>query len=268
VEKKENEMDHLNDVLWIEFRKVFRSKVPVISNLGFLIAPLMVGLMMFVYRDPDFAKKIGILSMKAEVIGGKADWPSYIGILIAVLGTMGIFLFSLIESWIFGREFVEGTLKDMLAVPISRRTIVVGKFIVTAATCILMAVELVVVSYTIGYLLKLPLGTPTLLINGASKIILAAVLVLLANTPFALMASIGKGYLLPLGMTMLALVFANVVSVLGWGEFFPWYIPSILSGMAAEGAKITIGSYAVVILTAIIGILATMIWWMKADHQQ
>lgn len=261
-------MNHLNDVLWIEFRKVFRSKVPVISNLGFLIAPLMVGLMMFVYRDPDLAKKIGILSMKAEVIGGKAEWPSYIGILIAVLGTMGIFLFSLIESWIFGREFTEGTLKDMLAVPISRRTIVFGKFIVTAVTCMLMAVELVVVSYICGYLLKLPLGTPILLMDGVLKILLAAVLVLLANTPFALMASIGKGYLLPLGMTMIALVFANVASALGWGELFPWYVPSILSGMAAEGAKISVYSYLVVLLTACFGVYATMVWWMKADHQQ
>ncbi len=117
--------------------------------------------MMFVYRDPDFAKKIGILSMKAEVIGGKADWPSYMGILIAVLGTDGHFSFQLVESWIFGREFTEGTLKDMLAVPVSRGTIVFGKFIVTAVTVYVDGSRISGSQLHLGYLLKLPLGTPS-----------------------------------------------------------------------------------------------------------
>jgi ABC-2 type transport system permease protein len=112
------------------------------------------------------------------------------------------------------------------------------------------------------------LGSPAFITEGALKILLAALLVVLANTPFALMASIGKGYLLPLGSAMLALVLANVVSALGWGDLFPWYIPSILSGMTADGNQINAVSYLIILLTAIFGIFSTVLWWEKADHQQ
>jgi ABC-2 type transport system permease protein len=260
-------MDNLKAVLWIEFRKIFRSKVPFFCNLAFMLAPLMVAFMMFIYKDPEFAKKLGLLSMKAEVIGKSADWPSYLGMDIAIIAMMGIFLFSLIESWIFGREYTEGTLKDMLAVPVSRGTIVAGKFIVLAVVCLAMTLETILIGVAAGYLLELPLGSPALITQGMLKLLLAAGMVLLVNTPFAFLASAGKGYLLPIGLTMLAVITANLVSALGWGDYFPWYIPSILSGMAAEGSRITGVSYGIIFATAVIGIAATVLWWQKADHQ-
>jgi ABC-2 type transport system permease protein len=260
-------MNDLKAVLWIEFRKVFRSKVPFFCNLGFLFAPLMVALMMFIYKDPGFARKLGILSLKAEVIGKTADWPSYIGMEIAIISMMGIFLFSLMESWIFGREFAEGTLKDMLAVPISRGTILAGKFIVLTAVCLVMTVETILVALAAGALLNLPQYSSALVTEGILKLLLAAGMVLLVNTPFAFFASAGKGYLLPIGLTILAVVAANVASALGWGDVFPWYIPSILSGMAAEGSRITGMSYVIILATAGMGIAGTLLWWQYADHQ-
>ena len=34
-----------------------------------------------------------------------------------------------------------------------------------------------------------------------------------------------------MGWTIFSLVFANIVSLLGWGDWFPWAIPVLVSGM-------------------------------------
>ena len=49
--------------------------------------------------------------------------------------------------------------------------------------------------------------------------------------PFALLASVGRGYLLPIGVAILAIIMANVVAALGWGGYFPWAVP----GLYAQG---------------------------------
>jgi len=49
-----------------------------------------------------------------------------------IIGAGGLILFILILGWIFGREFADGTLKDLLAVPVARASILLAKFIVGA----------------------------------------------------------------------------------------------------------------------------------------
>jgi len=44
----------------------------------------------------------------------------------------GFFLFVLIISWVFGREFSDGTVKDLLAVPVPRSSILLAKFVLAA----------------------------------------------------------------------------------------------------------------------------------------
>ena len=79
---------------------------------------------------------------------------------------------------------------------------------------------------------------------------------------FALFASIGRGYLLPIGVAILVLIMANVVEIAGWGEFFPWAIPGLYS---QPKFLLTAASYWVVMLTGLAGILATYLWWKFAD---
>jgi ABC-2 type transport system permease protein len=83
--------------------------------------------------------------------------------------------------------------------------------------------------------------------------------------PFAFFASLGRGYLLPVGMAILALMMANLVAVAGWGEYFPWAVP----GLLAQGkSSLTLASYAVVMLTGLAGMVATYLWWKYADQSR
>ena len=60
---------------------------------------------------------------------------------------------------------------------------------------------------------------------------MTACLAIAVVLPFALFASVGRGYLLPVGLAILILMMTNLVAIAGWGEYFPWAVP----GLYAQG---------------------------------
>ena len=46
--------------------------------------------------------------------------------------------------------------------------------------------------------------------------------------PFGFFASLGRGYLLPIGIAVLTVILGNLAITLGWGEYFPWSVPALL----------------------------------------
>jgi ABC-2 type transport system permease protein len=51
----------------------------------------------------------------------------------------------------------------------------------------------------------------------------------------------------------------------GWGEYFPWAVPGLL---AQGGTSLSAASYWVVVLTGLVGMLVTYLWWMRADQNR
>ena len=87
----------------------------------------------------------------------------------------------------------------------------------------------------------------------------------LAVFPFALLASIGRGYLLPMGLAVLVLMATNLVAIAGWGEYYPWAVP----GLYAQGKSVLAPvSYWIVIFTGLAGMFATYLWWKYADQSR
>jgi ABC-2 type transport system permease protein len=87
-------------------------------------------------------------------------------------------------------------------------------------------------------------------------------------TPVAFFASIGRGYLLPIGMTILFVLLANVLSVAGWGNYFPWAIPAIYAGAGDSALTVEPASYVIVVMTGLTGVALTYLWWQRADQTQ
>ena len=66
---------------------------------------------------------------------------------------------------------------------------------------------------------------------------------------------------------ILTLILSQIVAAMGFGEFFPWSIPAIASGIAGEeSAALTNISLSIVFLTSIIGLMSTIFWWRYADQ--
>jgi ABC-2 type transport system permease protein len=85
--------------------------------------------------------------------------------------------------------------------------------------------------------------------------------------PTAYIASIGRGYLPPMGWAVLTIFLSQIIAALGYGDDFPWSVPAIFSGMAGPNAPQTgLHSYIMLLLTGILGLIFTLLWWRSADQ--
>jgi ABC-2 type transport system permease protein len=257
-------MKTLSDMIWVELRKVLRSRVPLFTALGFLMMPLIGALLIFIYKDPQLARQLGLLGTKANLVVGSADWPGYLTLMVEFTALGGFFFFCLAISWIFGREFSDGTLKDLLAIPVQRFDIVLAKFLVAALWCAALIVETYLVGLALGAVIQLPGGSTAVILHGTRTLALAALMSITLVLPFGFFASLGRGYLLPMGIAVLTLILGNLSITLGWGDYFPWAVPALL----VQNAPIAPFSIALVALTGLAGIAGTYLWWKYADQNR
>ena len=96
-------MNNFSSALWAEILKMRRSKVPLFTSIGFFILPLVGGLFMIILKDPEAAKSMGLISTKAQITMGTADWSAFFNLLSQGTAIGGMILFSIIQiaanSW-------------------------------------------------------------------------------------------------------------------------------------------------------------------------
>jgi len=253
--------------LWAELLKVRRSRVPWVTFAAFGVAGLVGGFFMFVLQDPDRARSLGLLGAKAQLTGGTADWAGYFALIAQIAAVGGILVFGLAVIWLFGREFSDGTAKDLMALPTSRTAIVVAKFLVGAAWCVSLTIEVLLVSILVGTMLMLPGWSGGTALSGIGTVFGAALLTIALVTTYGFVASIGRGYLSAVGVMFLSVFAAQVVAALGFGAWFPWSVPSLLGGIAGpDQAGPDLWGIAEVVVVGMTASVATAVWWERADH--
>src|SRR6185503_12889231 len=158
-------MTHFQSALWAETLKARRSNVPLLTAIGFTLAPLMDGLFMFIMKDPERAREMGLLSVKAQLAMSTAEWATFFGVLTQAIAIGGVIVFSIVTAWVFGREFSDHTAKDLMALPTSREKIVAAKLIVVSAWGFATSVWIYLIGLFVGYLVDIPGWTNTLAWN-------------------------------------------------------------------------------------------------------
>ena len=222
---------------------------------------------MIILKDPEAARSMGLISAKAQLAAGVADWPTFFSFLSQAVAVGGGILFAIITAWVFGREFSDRTVKELLALPTSREAIVAAKFVVVVAWTLLLSLLVLSIGLIVGYLVVIPGWSQELLRSGSLDVLGSAVLTI-ALMPFvALLASIGRGYMPPFGWMILTVALAQIAAVTGWGDWFPWSVSALFSGAAGPRAElIGVHSYILVILASLIGLGATFYWWRNSDQ--
>jgi len=262
-------VNNFTSALWTEGLKMYRSKVPLFTALGFLIIPLVGGLLMIILKDPEAAKSMGLISTKAQLMVGVADWPAFFNIIAQAVAVGGAILFAIVTMWIFGREFSDHTAKEILAIPTSRETIVSAKFILIALWSITLSLLVFGFGLVVVNLVVIP-GWSTDLLQSAFIDIIGSALLTIVLLPFvALMASVGRGFLPAFGWTIFTIALAQIAIITGWGDWFPWSIPALFSGaVGPRGDQLGAHSYVILILACVGGLTATYYWWRNADQTQ
>jgi ABC-2 type transport system permease protein len=260
-------MNNIARAIQVEILKARRSKMPLVTMLAFSLAPYAAGFFMIVLKDPELARRMGMISAKAQIVAGVADWPTFLGILSQATAIGGLVLFSLVSSWVFGREYSDRTIRNLLALPTPRYTIVLAKFILVLLWSSILVMMIYLIGLGVGAAIGLPLASRGTFLNGSSTMAVTAILTMAVATPIAFFASAGHGYLPPMGFSVFTVILAQIIAVTGWGEYFPWSIPALYAGVAGPAfADLGIISFVLVILTSLIGAIGTFVWWELADQ--
>ncbi len=253
--------------LWAEALKARRSRVTLLTAIAFLSLPIVDGLFMFILKDPARARAMGLISLKAQLTAGVADWPTFFQVLLLGTAIGGAILFAFITAWVFGREFSDHTVKEILALPTPRRAIIGAKFLLTAAWIFVLSLLVFGIGMGVGKAVDIPGWSLELVWSSFWSLMLIALSSFMLIPCVAFFASVGRGYLPPLGWAILTIAAAQIASVLGWGDWFPWAVPGLFSAMNGPQAEpVGLHSYVMVLMVFFVGMVATFAWWQRADQ--
>ncbi|MBN1700144.1 MAG: ABC transporter permease [Spirochaetales bacterium] len=252
--------------LGIELLKIRKSLIFIITiGISVFISAIM-GMFMYFIMHPDILPP-GLLKTKVDLAAVSADWPSYFGFLEMIIGILGIILFGFVVAWIFGREYSDKTVKDILALPSSRTSIVISKLLATAVWSLLISVIIIATGLLAGFIIKLPLWSEQALFDYIRICVTTALLSLLLAPPAAFIASAGHGYLAPVGFVIGCMGFANLFGNIGLGPYFPWAVPMLYAGaVEGPGSELSAASYVILVTTCLAGTIGTIAWWKYADQ--
>lgn len=259
----------MGQIILTEFLKLRHAKITWLTWLAFSVMPLAGGLFVWIVKDPERAARLGLLGTKARFVGLAADWPSYFAMLNQEACVGGMVLLTIIAAYVFGREYADGTAKNMLALPVGRHWFAVAKFVVVFAWFGVLTLSLIAEGFLVGALLGLPGFSISLAVSAGGEILLSGLVGYLLVPVVAWMATLGRGYLPPIGFTIFMLVLGNVFGATGWGKWFPWSIVPMLAGMVGPRVEVLAPESLIIVgLTFLAGVAAT-IWQLRyADNTQ
>jgi len=225
-----------NEVLKARRSVVFWVVLAVFTGL-----PLMVGLL----REPV------------------SDWEHYLADLLGPVASLLVVGYSFTSAWVFGREYVDGTMKDLLVKPIAKRYSVLSKFIVITLWNELLAVLTFGAILSAGAILGIDGATVSLIFETWLSFLSTALMIMAVCMTSALLANVTRGYLAPIGFAFVVVIASNIVVQLGLGPYFPWTIPVLWL------TESSIGTVSLIIVAAagIVGFAGTVAWWRYAEHR-
>jgi ABC-type transport system involved in multi-copper enzyme maturation permease subunit len=262
-------MKSITATLWVECLKIRKSKMFWATIIFFVFVSGMMGLIMFVQKYPEISGKLGMIGDKASMLRfGEPNWQNYFKLLMQSISGVGLVGIGFVTSWVFGREFSDNTIKDILALPVSRVYIVLSKFIVVAIWFVILSLIYFVSGLLIGLLVDLPGFSYDLLLQSICTYAITSLLILFLSTPVAFIASYSRGYMLALGFVILTMILANFSGLVGLGPYFPWSVPGLYCTLSATVTmQLNIVSYIILTGTSILGLYGTIAFWRFADHK-
>ena len=232
----------------MEFLKLKRSKIFLLSILMAALPSILMFIATFAFDETQsFDALFSTVNM-------------YMSALFAIL------LFSIIISYLFGREYNEHTLKTMLTVPISRGKFLISKYVMFLIWILILTVVTSLSTLVFGFVAGLSGFTLGLFINSFLELLFANVLLFLTFSPFVFI-SLFITNMVPamVGGASLTLV-SLLVNGQSWAPYVPWACPYLISSgeIADYGVSLMI-PYGVILVTFIIGLAISYVYFTKKD---
>ena len=232
----------------MEFLKLKRSKIFLLSLMGAILPPLLMFIAVTAFGEGN----------TFELLFTNVNM--YMSALFAVL------LFAIIISYLFGREYNEHTLKTMLTIPISRGKFLISKYIMFLVWIVILTVVTSISTLIFGFAAGLEGFSINLFAESFAQLLYANVLLFLTFSPFVFI-SLFITNMVPAMVGGATLTLVNLmVHGQNWAPFVPWVCPYLIaSGEIAEYSASIIVSYGIILATFAIGLAVSYIYFTKTD---
>ena len=232
----------------MEFLKLKRSNIFLLSLIGAILPPLLMFIAVFAF---DEGSTFDMLFTNVNM---------YMSALFAIM------LFSIMISYLFGREYNEHTLKTMMTIPISRGKFLISKYAMFLVWILILTVVTSLSSLVFGFIAGLEGFTLKLFIDSFAQLLFANVLLFLTISPFVFISLLITN-MVPAMVGGAGLTLVNML-IYGqtWAPYVPWVCPYLIaSGEIAEYATSPTVSYGVILVTFLIGLAISYIYFTKTD---
>lgn len=208
--------------IWAEVVKLAGSTVGRVGSAAIVIGiSVLSGSMLLsaaTTTDPQLLAKLGPVAT--------GDWKGFLLGAAQITGAGGLGGFAVVLAWMFGREFGDGTITGLFALPVSRRTVALAKLIVYVIWVSAMSVLLALVLSLVGWLAGLgPIDgeTPAMLARQAALGLMSAAITL----PVAWAATLARSVLGGVSVAIGLVVIAQVSVLAGLGGWMPLAAPAL-----------------------------------------
>ena len=176
---------------------------------------------------------------------------------------------TILDAWIISREYTDGTLKNILAVPVSKTAFLWGKLLFCAIAALLFMLiswlEIFVLALLCGCFIPVTELTIPSLLYFLLKMLFGGGLLCATQLPFIYFTIRSKGFVLPL-VAVSAISLINVVlSNSPIAGFYPWsaaylLVTGRLAGQAPGGVSLWI-----ILTVGFLGIAASLVRWKREE---
>ena len=232
----------------MEFLKLKRSNIFLLSLMGAILPPLLMFIAVFAF---DEGTTFDMLFTNVNM---------YMSALFAVM------LFAIMISYLFGREYNEHTLKTMLTIPISRGKFLISKYVMFMVWILILTIVTSISTLIFGFIAGLEGFTLKLFIDSFAQLLFANVLLFLTFSPFVFV-SLFITNMVPAMVGGAGLTLVNML-IYGqtWAPYVPWVCPYLIaSGEIAEYSTSIAVSYSIILATFIVGLVISYIYFTKTD---
>ena len=236
--------------LEIECLKLKRSKIFLLTLLGAIFPSFLL------YLSAKFGEFTETITM--ETFLGQVNM--YTSLIFIIL------LFTIIISYLFGREYTEHTLKTMITAPTSRKMFIISKYLMFLVWILLLTMITTTSAVIFGYMAGTTQITITAVFNSFKELLFTNLLLYLTFTPIVFITLIISN-LVPAMIGGAVLTFTNmIIASSKYGIYFPWSCPYLIaSGEILEYTSNITTSYLIILTTFIIGLMISYIYFTRKD---
>ncbi len=239
----------------VEVLKLTRSLVGTVATLAVVLGELALlgGVTAGVAGgNPELISKAGPASV--------LNWDGLVAGAAQITAVASVLGFGIVLAWMFGREFTEGTIVGLFALPVSRARIAAAKLAVYALWVVMVSLALTAGVLVLGLALAYgPPGSKSWAALG--RLFVLALLSAGIAVPIAWVATLTRSVLAAVGCTIALIIAAEIGAVAGAGGWMPLAAPALWA--LSSGTAVTNAQLVLTLAVPLVFVLLSCMAWSR-----